>query len=130
MPLYGKDPFIRQKPPADLKPNDEVFFCKITNEGFRNYDEYFARVILCNSLVWTCSLTGKPGLTYQDALSSEEHALKVLSTFPVALKKPLLYIASLTRRGRLADLCDDVYSFARDRYFVGESVEVTIKSHK
>lgn len=130
MPLYGKHPFIRQKPPADLKPNDEVFFCKITNEGFRNYDEYFARVILCNSLVWTCSLTGKPGLTYQDALSSEEHALKILASFPAALRKPLLYIANLTRRGRLADLCDDVYSFARDRYFVGESVEVTIKSHK
>nr|XP_037274158.1 LOW QUALITY PROTEIN: bromodomain adjacent to zinc finger domain protein 1A-like [Rhipicephalus microplus] len=130
MPLYGKDPFIRQKPPANLKPNDEVFFCKITSEGFTDYDEYFARVILCNSLVWTCSLTGKPGLTYHDALSSEEHALKVLSSFPVALKKPLLYIASLTRRGRLADLCDDVYSFARDRYFIGESVEVTIKSQK
>ncbi|KAH7941434.1 hypothetical protein HPB49_013683 [Dermacentor silvarum] len=130
MPLYGKHPFIRQKPPADLKPNDEVFFCKITNEGFRDYDEYFARVILCNSLVWTCSLTGKPGLTYQDALSSEEHALKILASFPTALRKPLLYIANLTRRGRLADLCDDVYSFARDRYFVGESVEVTIKSHK
>ncbi|XP_075556278.1 ATP-dependent chromatin assembly factor large subunit isoform X1 [Dermacentor variabilis] len=130
MPLYGKHPFIRQKPPADLKPNDEVFFCKITNEGFRNYDEYFARVILCNSLVWTCSLTGKPGLTYQDALNSEEHALKILASFSAGLRKPLLYIASLTKRGRLADLCDDVYSFARDRYFVGESVEVTIKSHK
>lgn len=38
MPLYGKHPFIRQKPPADLKPNDEVFFCKITNEGFRDYE--------------------------------------------------------------------------------------------
>lgn len=130
MPLYGRHPFIRQKPPADLKPNDEVFFCKITNEGFRDYDEYFARVILCNSLVWTCSLTGKSGLTYQDALTSEEQALKTLASFPVGLRKPLLHIATLTNRGRLADLCDDVFSFARDRYFVGESVEVTIKSHK
>lgn len=130
MPLYGRHPFIRQKPPADLKPNDEVFYCKITNEGFRDYDEYFARVILCNSLVWTCSLTGKSGLTYQDALTSEEQALKTLASFPVGLRKPLLHIATLTNRGRLADLCDDVFSFARDRYFVGELVEVTIKSHK
>lgn len=130
MPLCGKHPFIRQKPPADLKPNEEVYYCKITNEGFTDYDEYFARVILCNSLVWTCSLTGKPGLTFQDALNSEEHALQVLASFPTGLRKPLLFLANLTQRSRLADLCDDVYSFARDRYFVGESVEVTIKSQK
>lgn len=130
MPLCGKHPFIRQKPPTDLKPNDEVFYCKITNEGFTDYDEYFARVILCNSLVWTCSLTGKAGLTFQDALNSEEHALQTLASFPSGLRKPLLFLANLTQRSRLSDLCDDVYSFARDRYFVGESVEVTIKSQK
>ncbi|XP_064483947.1 bromodomain adjacent to zinc finger domain protein 1A-like isoform X1 [Ornithodoros turicata] len=130
MPLYGKNPFIRKEPPADLKPDDEVFCCKVTAEVFDNYEEYFARVILCNSLVWTCSVTGKPGLTFQDAQHSEEQAISMLKQFPAGLRKPLLYLATLTRRGRLADLCDDVFSFARDRYFIGETVEVTIKSQK
>lgn len=130
MPLYGKNPFIRQKPPADIKPNDKVFHCKLTNEVFKNYDEYFARVILCNSLVWSCSVTGRPGLTFQDALNSEEQALETLAGFPAGLKRPLLLLASLTQRGRLADLCDDVFTFARDRYFVGEQVQVTIRGCK
>lgn len=130
MPHYGKHPFIRQKPPADLKPNDEVFHCRLTNEVFKDYEEYFAQVILCNSLVWSCSVTGRPGLTFQDALNSEKAALEALNRFPAGLKKPLLLLATLTQRGRLGDLCDDVFSFARDRYFVGESVEVNIRNQR
>lgn len=130
MPLYGKHPFIRKEPPAGIKPGDQVFCCKVTSEVFKDYEEYFARVILCNSLVWTCSITGKPGLTFQDALQSEEIAISMLKQFPEALRRPLLYLATLTRRKRHADACEDVFGFARDRYFVGEKVEVTIKSQK
>uniref|UniRef100_A0A3B4FRM3 Bromodomain adjacent to zinc finger domain protein 1A n=1 Tax=Pundamilia nyererei TaxID=303518 RepID=A0A3B4FRM3_9CICH len=38
MPLLHRKPFIRQKPPADLRPDEEVFLCKITHEIFRTYD--------------------------------------------------------------------------------------------
>ena len=80
---------------------------------------------MCNSLVWSCSLTGKPNLTYQEAIESEERARRYLASFPVYLEAPVLFLASLTRRGNLADLCDDVFVFARDRYFIGEIVDVT-----
>ena len=86
--------------------------------------EFFERIILCNSLVWTCSITGRPGLTYQEALESEERARKQLSTFPDYLQRPILYIASLTHRSRLNDMNDDVFVYARGRYFIGEMVEV------
>ncbi len=43
------------------------------------------------------------------------------------LEAPILYLVTLTQRGRLADLCDDVFVFSRDRYFIGEIVDV---SHK
>jgi len=58
MPLLRKDPFVPKKPSTNLKADDEVFVCKATMEAFTDYEEYFQRAILCNSLVWSCSLTG------------------------------------------------------------------------
>lgn len=85
---------------------------------------------MCNSLVWTCSLTGKSGLTFQDAQDSEEAARDMLTSFPLVLRKPILYIASLTNRGRLIDLLDDVFLFVKDRYFIGEEVDYVHKAKR
>ena len=85
---------------------------------------------MCNSLVWTCSITGRPGLTYQEALDSEERARKRLADFPNTLQKPILYLSLLTHRSRVNDLNDDVFVFARDRFFIGETVEVHMGSEK
>ena len=43
---------------------------------------FFQRTILCNSLVWSCSLTAKGGLTYQEAIESEKRALQSVSDIP------------------------------------------------
>ena len=76
MPLLRKAPFELAKPPASLKPTDEVFFCEATKEAFTDYEEFFQRTILCNSLVWSCAVTGKSNLTFEEALESEEKARK------------------------------------------------------
>ncbi|KAG1706192.1 Bromodomain adjacent to zinc finger domain protein 1A [Nymphon striatum] len=123
MPLLNKKPFVRTRPPAKLPPNHELFYCHFTYEVFEDYEQFFQRIILCNSLVWTCEITGRPGLTFREAKESEKRAKKFLSEFPCLLKKPLLYLTTYTRRGRLADLCDDIFLFVRDRYFIGENVE-------
>ncbi|XP_076013145.1 bromodomain adjacent to zinc finger domain protein 1A [Genypterus blacodes] len=128
MPLLHRRAFIRQRPPADLRPDEEVFLCKITHEVFRSYDEFFERTILCNSLVWSCALTGRAGLTYLEALESERRAQQSLKSFPSALVVPLLHLVALSRRCRLTELCDDIYAFAKDRYFPGESVEVATRN--
>ncbi|KAI4893977.1 hypothetical protein NFI96_015495 [Prochilodus magdalenae] len=128
MPLLHKKPFVRQKPPADLKPDEEVFLCKVTHEIFRNYDEFFERTILCNSLVWSCAVTGKPGLTYQEALESEKKARLSLQNFPTALMLPLLSLTSLTHRARLHEICDDIYAFVKERFFPGEMVDFVSRS--
>lgn len=124
MPLLRRQPFHREKAPPDLKPDEEVFFCKITKEVFRDYEKFFERIILCNSLVWSCAITGRSGLTYQEAEESEEKALKQLASFPAYLQKPILYLAFKTQRSRLADMNDDVFVFAKDRFFKGEMVDV------
>lgn len=48
--------------------------------------------------------------------------------FCFQLKQPLLYIASLTCRGKVNEACDDVYYFMKDRYFVDERVEAILRS--
>uniref|UniRef100_A0A4W5RCH2 Bromodomain adjacent to zinc finger domain protein 1A n=1 Tax=Hucho hucho TaxID=62062 RepID=A0A4W5RCH2_9TELE len=124
MPLLHRKPFVRQKPPADLKPDEEVFLCKVTHEIFRTYDDFFERTILCNSLVWSCAVTGKHGLTYLEALDCEKRGRQSLQSFPSALVIPLLHLTALTYRTRLHEICDDVYSYVKDRFFPGEIVEV------
>ncbi|XP_006786322.1 bromodomain adjacent to zinc finger domain protein 1A [Neolamprologus brichardi] len=125
MPLLHRKPFIRQKPPADLRPDEEVFLCKITHEIFRTYDEFFERTILCNSLVWSCALTGRAGLTYLEAVESERRARQSLESFPQSLVVPLLHLAALSQCCRLTELCEDVYAFVKDRFFPGEVVDVS-----
>ncbi|KAM9842448.1 bromodomain adjacent to zinc finger domain protein 1A [Aulostomus maculatus] len=125
MPLLHRKAFIRQRPPADLRPDEEVFLCKITHEVFRTYDEFFERTILCNSLVWSCALTGRAGLTYLEAMESERRARQSLQNFPQVLVVPLLHLAARSHRCRLTELCEDVYTFAKDRFFPGETVDVS-----
>jgi len=92
--------------------------------------KFFERIILCNSLVWTCAYTGRSGLTFEEAVDSEKKAKEQLKQFPQYLYRPLLCVASLTHRSRLIDMNDDVFLFAKDRYFVDEAVEVVINSQR
>ncbi|XP_059907334.1 bromodomain adjacent to zinc finger domain protein 1A isoform X2 [Gadus macrocephalus] len=128
MPLLHRKPFRRQPPPPGLRAEEEVFLCKITHEVFRTYDEFFERTILCNSLVWSCALTGKASLTYLEALESERRARQSLQSFSPALLLPLLHLVAASRRCRLAELCDDVYGFVKERFFPGEMVDVMERS--
>lgn len=71
MPLVNKQPFIPNPIPEGLSPDEEVFYLNLTNEIFKSHDEFFDRFLYCNSLIWTCSRTGKSGLTYAEAVESE-----------------------------------------------------------
>lgn len=86
--------------------------------------KFYERIILCNSLVWTCSFTGRPNLTFQEARHSEKRAREQLNSIPDSLRIPLLGLAHLTHRSQFKDLVDDVYLFSRDHYFIGEYVTV------
>jgi bromodomain adjacent to zinc finger domain protein 1A len=45
-------------------------------------------------------LTGKTGLTFSEALESEQKARKTLATFPQALEKAVVFLITLTKRGK------------------------------
>ncbi|XP_061930986.1 bromodomain adjacent to zinc finger domain protein 1A isoform X2 [Apis cerana] len=125
MPLLRKQPFQRLHVSSDFKDDDEVFHCEVTNEIFKDYNEFCERIILCNSLIWSCSITGRTNMTYEEALQCEENAKRSLKEFPMELRIPILYLASKTNRSSFKEMIEDVYQFARDRYFVGEMVEAS-----
>lgn len=56
--------------------------------------------------------------------------MKNLATFPSYLQRPILFLASLTHRGRLNDLNDDIFVYTKDRYFIDEMVEVMLGNER
>lgn len=94
------------------------------------YSEFAERTILCNSMVWTCAMTGRSNLTYIEALQSEENARKSLKDFPLELRIPVLFLANKTKRSSFVDMADDVFTYIKERYFVGENVEASFSGNK
>ncbi|KPJ17020.1 Bromodomain adjacent to zinc finger domain protein 1A [Papilio machaon] len=127
MPLLKRKAFEKSTVSEYLRDDDEVFHCEITDEIFKDYEEYCERIILVNSMVWTCEMTGKNNLTYAEAMESEKAARKSLKDFPMELRIPILYLAAKTKRCSFAEMSEDVFNFVRERYFVGESVEACLE---
>lgn len=84
--------------------------------------------MLTNSVIWQCSLTGRPDLTFSEALESEKTARKVLRLFPSALRGPIVLVASQTKRSALKELVDDVFNIVKDRFFKDEKLDVLNES--
>lgn len=81
-------------------------------------------------MVWTCALSGKSNLTYAEALEHEQVAREQIKNFPHELKIPVLYMASIIKRLIYNELVDEVFTFIKDRFFVGEHVEAFVKDNK
>ncbi|KAM3328192.1 DDT domain-containing protein DDB [Capsicum galapagoense] len=107
MPLYKRKPFALAEKPKDLKPNELVFQVRFTKEIFRDYSEYLRRINLYRHRVWTCKLTGKNYLTYEEALVSEKKAAEVVQKFPEELVAPVLHDVQFSMLS-LKDLGDAV----------------------
>lgn len=130
MPLLKKKVFEKTSPEEFLRDDEEVFYCEVTNEIFRNYEEYAERMLLCTSMVWTCAMTGKSNLTYEEALESEENARRSINEFPVELRIPVLYVATKTKRTGFGEMAEDVFSYCKDRFFIGEKLECSFTGNK
>ncbi|XP_044747001.1 bromodomain adjacent to zinc finger domain protein 1A isoform X2 [Coccinella septempunctata] len=130
MPLLKKKVFEKASPQEFLRDDEEVFYCELTNEIFRNYEEFAERMLLCTSMVWTCAMTGKSNLTYEEALESEENARRSISEFPVELRIPVLYVATKTKRTGFGEMAEDVFLYCKDRYFIGEKLESSFTGNK
>lgn len=91
---------------------------------------FFKRTILCNSLVWSCEITLKHSLTYEEAAESELEARKIGEQVAQPIKRGILTLVHYTRHSRLDNLCDEVFNYIRDRYQEGEEIDVKYKGEK
>ncbi|XP_017255466.1 uncharacterized protein LOC108225159 isoform X1 [Daucus carota subsp. sativus] len=90
MPLYKRKPYPLVENPTDLSSDELVFQVRYTGEVFRDYTEYASRIHLYRNRVWTCKVTGKSNLTYEEALVSEQKAIEKVQQFPSELIAPVL----------------------------------------
>lgn len=70
--------------------HEEVWIVRSTGEAYRTYAEYIQRVADLRRPVFTCAVTGRTGLRYEESLSGERHVQERLSSFPDDLVRPLL----------------------------------------
>ncbi|KAJ6807274.1 DDT domain-containing protein [Iris pallida] len=118
MPLHKRKPFPLAGPPQDLDPNERVFRIRFTKEIFSNYQEYLNRLNFYRQRVWTCKVTGKTNLTYEEALVSEHHAMEKVQQFPEELVAPVLRIIQYSTL-TLKDLVDAINSNLQENLYEG-----------
>ncbi|KAJ3675511.1 hypothetical protein LUZ60_004553 [Juncus effusus] len=118
MPLYKRKPFALLDPPKDLKPNESVFQVRFTKEIFTDYLEYLKRVNLYRERVWTCKVTGKQNLTYEEALVSENKALQKVQNFPRELIGPVLNMIQFST-SNFSDLVDTIWVRIQENVYEG-----------
>ncbi|PNH06118.1 Tyrosine-protein kinase BAZ1B [Tetrabaena socialis] len=53
---------------------------------FADYEEYLAKLSEYRSRQWTCSFSGRSGLSYEEALESEQASNSLLQQFPPELE--------------------------------------------
>ncbi|KAI7690064.1 Bromodomain adjacent to zinc finger domain protein 1A, partial [Sarcoptes scabiei] len=130
MPLLGKEPFPLKSLPKDVSLNDQIFFSEITKEPFFSYDEFYERHSLYNSLLWTCSVTGKTGLTYLQALKSESDSRNLLSTIPNLLQKILLHLMTYLKNFSTNVTLSLLTEFTNFRFFIGETIQISLSNNR
>ncbi|RLM65315.1 hypothetical protein C2845_PM16G08200 [Panicum miliaceum] len=110
MPLLKRTTFPLLEPPENLDPNEKVFQIRFTKEIFRYYQEYLNRLNLYRQKVWTCEVSGKSNLTYEEALVCEKQAAVKAQQLPKELIAPVLRMIQQYRTLSFTDLLEKVYS--------------------
>lgn len=121
MPLLKRKPYGLSKPPEDLKPHELVFQVRFTKEIFKDYEEYLKRINLYRLRVWTCKVTGKSNLTYEEALVSERRATERVQQFPKEFMGPVLNLVQFSVL-RLDELVNTIFKAYKDNFVVGEEI--------
>lgn len=69
-------------------------------------------------------------MTYEEALESEQDAREIVEEIAEPIKRGVLTLVHYTRHTRLANLCDELFNYMRERYQEGEEVHVNYKREK
>ncbi|KAL5704141.1 hypothetical protein ACHQM5_022613 [Ranunculus cassubicifolius] len=121
MPLYKRTPFPLVEPPESLEPHELVYQVRFTKEIFKDYRDYLNRINLYRQRYWTCKITGKTNLTYEEALVSEQLATQKVQLFPKELVAPVLQMVQLSTL-KFNDLVNSVCKNLQERLLEGDEL--------
>ncbi|KAJ9639485.1 hypothetical protein H2201_002858 [Coniosporium apollinis] len=129
MVLIKRKPVQYVPPPPILDNNAEVWVMPETGEVFLDYESYLDRRDYYKQRKFTCEITGHSGLTFFQARDSETQGSKALqSTFPEALRDPVLRRVQFSPISRIDDLVTTVYEEFKENFSPGEHVIVLMEN--
>ena len=113
-------------PPIDDQESD-VWVISESNEVFTSYDAYLERMDFFKSKRFTCEVSGRSGLTFFDALRSEQAGSREIDeAFPQALREPVLRRVQFSTVSRIDNLVEDVFNDFKNDFYPGELVTVIL----
>jgi hypothetical protein len=131
MVLFKRKPVNRLADPRIDDDAEDIWVIPQTGEIFISYESYLQRMDWYKQKRFTCVVTGRSGMSYFDALQSEQHgAIEVDQAFPEALKAPVLKRIQLSTTSRIDNLVDEVFDDFRSDFYPGEEVTVTMEDNE
>lgn len=98
-----------------------------TGEVFVDYEAYLQRMDFLHQKKFSCEITGHSMITFFEALKSEQAGSReVDSTFPDALREPVLRRVQFSTISRIDSLVDHVFEDLKQDFFPGEIVTVVL----
>ncbi|EXJ93048.1 hypothetical protein A1O3_01604 [Capronia epimyces CBS 606.96] len=127
MVLFKRKP-VRYLPHPHLDDQEcDVWVIPEANEVFTSYDAYLERMDFFKSKRFTCEVTGRSGLTFFDALRSEQAGSREIDeAFPQALREPVLRRVQFSTTSRLDNLVEEVFNEFKNDFYPGELVTVIL----
>lgn len=127
MVLFKRKP-IRYLPHPHIDDQEsDVWVISESNEVFTSYDAYLERMDFFKSRRFTCQVSGRSGLTFFDALRSEQAGSREIDeAFPQALREPVLRRVQFSTTSRIDNLVEDVYNDFKNDFYPGELVTVIL----
>ncbi|KAJ3162435.1 hypothetical protein HDU86_004916 [Geranomyces michiganensis] len=105
----------------------EVWQVRSTGEIFTNYDDYIARYSFLRKRQFSCAKTGKTNLTYEEALASEQQAIKrVEETFPEVWRLPAMKLIHYSME-KLNTLTETLYDHFATHLFLREFIYINVE---
>ena len=127
MVLFKRKP-VRYLPHPQIDDQEsDVWVISESNEVFTSYDAYLERMDFFKSKRFTCEVSGRSGLTFFDALRSEQAGSREIDeAFPQALREPVLRRVQFSTVSRIDNLVEDVFNDFKNEFYPGELVTVVM----
>ncbi|KAH8876795.1 Tyrosine-protein kinase BAZ1B [Schistosoma japonicum] len=131
--LHVMNPVWRKKKPRDTDQPEEPeqkpsFIVPETQEICASAEELERKTTLYNENIWTCRVTGKPNLTYREALKTEATAIRTLKKcFPKFFEKTILERVHLSTLP-LESLVHSCWTTIHEQFHIAEPVKLKVDS--